>query len=92
MSSSVSGIASAWQPVVCSISRRRSGCQLLNTMVAVLPASSLCSCPANTGKAVMGEELQRWVANLKKLPSWPKVNEVMYGFAGSMKDKKFENL
>lgn len=36
--------------------------------------------------------VQRWVANLKKLPTWPKVNEVMYGFAGSLKDQKFENV
>ena len=36
--------------------------------------------------------IQRWVANLKKLQTWAKVNEVMYGFAGLLKDKKFENV
>lgn len=36
--------------------------------------------------------VQRWVANLKKLGSWPKINEVMYGFAGSLKDQQFENV
>ena len=36
--------------------------------------------------------VQRWLGNMKKLASWPKVNEVMYGFAGSMKDKKFETV
>ena len=36
--------------------------------------------------------VQRWLGNLKKLPSWAKINEVMYGFAGSMKGQKFENL
>ena len=36
--------------------------------------------------------VQRWLGNMKKLASWPSVNEVMYGFAGSMKDKKFETV
>jgi len=36
--------------------------------------------------------VQRWLGNMKKLASWPKVNEVMYGFAGSMKGKAFETL
>ena len=26
---------------------------------------------------------------MKALKSWPKVNEVFYGFAGSLKDAKF---
>ena len=29
---------------------------------------------------------------MKKLASWPNVNEVMYGFAGSMRDKKFQTV
>ena len=29
---------------------------------------------------------------MKKLGSWAKVNEVMYGFASSLKDKPFERL
>jgi glutathione S-transferase len=36
--------------------------------------------------------VQRWLGNVKKLASWPSVNEVMYGFAGSLKDKKFETV
>ena len=29
---------------------------------------------------------------MKKLKSWPKVNEVFYGFAASVKDQKFVTL
>ena len=36
--------------------------------------------------------VQRWIGNMKKLPSWGKVNEVFYGFAGSVKDKQFNAL
>jgi len=36
--------------------------------------------------------VQRWLGTMKQLASWPKINEVMYGFAGSMKGKAFENL
>ena len=36
--------------------------------------------------------VQRWLGTMKQLGSWPKINEVMYGFAGSMKGKAFENL
>lgn len=36
--------------------------------------------------------VQRWVANMKKLPSWPKVNEVFYGFASAVKDQPFNAL
>jgi glutathione S-transferase len=36
--------------------------------------------------------VQRWIGNIKRLESWPKVNEVMYGFQGSLKDKAFESL
>ncbi len=35
---------------------------------------------------------QRWVSTMKKLGSWGPINEVMYGFAGSMQDKKFETV
>ena len=34
--------------------------------------------------------VQRWLKNLKALKSWPKVHEAFYGFAGSLKDAKFE--
>jgi glutathione S-transferase len=36
--------------------------------------------------------VQRWMANMKKLPNWDKVNEVFNGFAGSVKDVPFEAL
>jgi glutathione S-transferase len=36
--------------------------------------------------------VQRWLGNVKKLGSWAKVNEVMYGFAASLKGKQFERL
>lgn len=36
--------------------------------------------------------IERWVANMKRLPSWPKVNEVFYGFAGSVKDQTFNAI
>jgi glutathione S-transferase len=36
--------------------------------------------------------LQRWYGRMKGLKSWPKVHEVFYGFAGSMKDAKFETV
>jgi glutathione S-transferase len=31
----------------------------------------------------------RWVARMKQLPSWPKVNEALYGFAEAVKGQKF---
>jgi glutathione S-transferase len=31
----------------------------------------------------------RWLKNMKALKSWAKVNDVFYGFAGSLKDAKF---
>jgi hypothetical protein len=27
---------------------------------------------------------------MKRLPSWPKVNEALYGFAEAVKDQKFD--
>ncbi len=36
--------------------------------------------------------VQRWIGNMKKLPSWDKINEVFYGFAGSVKDQPFKAL
>jgi glutathione S-transferase len=36
--------------------------------------------------------VQRWLARMKELPSWAKVNEVMYGFAGSLKGQKFQTV
>jgi glutathione S-transferase len=34
--------------------------------------------------------LKRWYERMKGLKTWNKVHEVFYGFAGSMKDAKFE--
>ncbi len=34
--------------------------------------------------------VNRWINTMKTLKSWPKVYEVFYGFAGSLKDVKFE--
>lgn len=36
--------------------------------------------------------VQRWVANMKRLPNWGKINEVFYGFAGSVKDQPFNAI
>ncbi len=36
--------------------------------------------------------VQRWLGNMKKLSTWASTNEVMYGFAASMKGKDFVNL
>lgn len=33
--------------------------------------------------------IQRWLGNMKQLKSWESVNEVMYGFADSVKDQQF---
>ena len=34
----------------------------------------------------------RWLANMKKLKSWDSVNEVLYGFADSVKEQPFDSL
>ena len=36
--------------------------------------------------------IQRWLAEMKRLPSWPKVNEALYGFADAVKDQKFDTI
>jgi glutathione S-transferase len=33
--------------------------------------------------------IQRWVGNMKQLKSWPKINEVFYGFQSAVKDQPF---
>jgi len=33
--------------------------------------------------------VERWLRTMKTLPSWPKVHEVFYGFAGSLKETPF---
>ena len=36
--------------------------------------------------------IQRWLANMKRLPSWPKVNEALYGYAEAVKDQTFDAI
>ena len=36
--------------------------------------------------------IQRWIANMKKLPTWDKVNEAFYGLVGAMKDTPFVTI
>jgi glutathione S-transferase len=36
--------------------------------------------------------VRRWLGNVKKLEHWSKVNEVMYGFAASVKGQEFETV
>ncbi|HEY4185024.1 MAG TPA: glutathione S-transferase family protein [Polyangia bacterium] len=33
--------------------------------------------------------IERWLSNMKKLKTWPKVNEALYGFASAVKDMPF---
>jgi hypothetical protein len=35
--------------------------------------------------------IQRWLGNMKKLRSWSKVNEALYGYAEAVKDQPFDN-
>lgn len=55
--------------------------------VCLLTAGELIGCKFDGYPNV-----QRWVGNMKKLGSWAKVNEVMYGFAGSLAGKQFETV
>jgi glutathione S-transferase len=36
--------------------------------------------------------VERWIANMKKLKNWEPVNEVFYGLVGSVKDQSFVTL
>jgi glutathione S-transferase len=36
--------------------------------------------------------IERWLANMKRLPSWPKVNEALYGYAEAVKGQPFDNV
>ncbi|MEO8178707.1 MAG: glutathione S-transferase family protein [Deltaproteobacteria bacterium] len=36
--------------------------------------------------------VNRWINTMKQLKSWGKINEVLYGFAGSLKDKTFVTI
>ncbi len=36
--------------------------------------------------------VERWLSNMKTLPSWPKINEALYGFKEMVKDQAFETV
>jgi glutathione S-transferase len=36
--------------------------------------------------------VQRWLGNMKKLPSWPRINEALYGFTEAVKGQPFVRL
>ena len=36
--------------------------------------------------------VERWLGNMKQLKSWPEINEVLYGFAESVKDQQFDAI
>jgi glutathione S-transferase len=36
--------------------------------------------------------VQRWLDNMKRLPSWPKVNEALYGYAEAVKGQPFVRI
>jgi glutathione S-transferase len=36
--------------------------------------------------------IQRWLGNMKKLDSWPKINEALDGFAEAVRDQPFETI
>jgi glutathione S-transferase len=36
--------------------------------------------------------VKRWVDTMKKLPSWAKVNEALYGYAGYVEDQQFVTI
>ena len=55
--------------------------------VALLTLGEIIRCDFSTYANV-----QRWLDRMKQLPSWPAVNEVLYGFAASVKEQEFETI
>ena len=55
--------------------------------VGIVTAGELIKCNFSAYPNV-----QRWVANMKKLPNWERINEVFYGFVGAVKDQEFKAL
>lgn len=53
----------------------------------IVTAGELIGCGFNDYPNV-----KRWLANMAKLQSWPSVNEMMYGLAGSLKGQQFETV
>jgi glutathione S-transferase len=37
-------------------------------------------------------KIERWLGNMKQLKSWAEVNQVLYGYAQSVKDQPFEHI
>ncbi len=55
--------------------------------VALLSLGEIIRCDFSTYPNVA-----RWLGNMKQLKSWPEVNEVLYGFAESVKDQSFDTI
>jgi glutathione S-transferase len=60
-------------------------------------ADYFCVCLLTLGEVIRCDfsaypNIERWVANMKRLPSWPSVNEALYGFAEAVKDRKFDAI
>ncbi len=55
--------------------------------VALLTLGEIIRCDFSTYPNVA-----RWLGNMKRLQSWPEVNEVLYGFAESVKDQSFDAI
>ncbi len=36
--------------------------------------------------------ITRWLGNMEQLPSWPRVNEALYAWAASLKDRRFVTI
>ena len=34
----------------------------------------------------------RWLDNMEKLPSWPRINEALYAWAAAVKDQTFVTI
>jgi glutathione S-transferase len=53
----------------------------------IVTAGEIIGCQFNAYPNV-----KRWIGNMQKLKSWAGVNEVMYGFASSLKGQTFETV
>ncbi len=68
---------------------------LCNNQISI--ADYFAACIVTAGEIIGCEfndypNIKRWLGNMKKLKSWGPVNEVMYGFAGSLKGQQFETV
>lgn len=61
--------------------------------IADMFAAEIMSCGALIGVSFKKyPNIDRWMSSMKALPSWKTVNEVVDGFAASLKDKKFVTI